>query len=45
EYIHDISIIFPDNPYIFIIYTKDIENAEEKIAQISKAIYTYQVNQ
>ncbi|KIL07637.1 hypothetical protein SR42_00905 [Clostridium botulinum] len=44
EYIHDISIIFPDNPYIFIIYTKDIENAEEKIAQISKAIYNYQVN-
>lgn len=45
EYIHDIAIVFPDNPYIFIIYTKDLENAEEKIAQISKAIYNYQVNQ
>ncbi|MDR5588841.1 MULTISPECIES: serine hydrolase [Clostridium] len=44
EYIHDIAIVFPDNPYIFIIYTKDLENAEEKIAQISKTIYNYQVN-
>ncbi|AOR24175.1 serine hydrolase [Clostridium taeniosporum] len=45
EYIHDIGIVFSDNPYIFIIYTKGIENSEEKMAQISEAIYNYQVNE
>lgn len=44
EYIHDVGIIFSDNPYILIIYSKGLDNPEEKIAQISNAIYNYQVN-
>ncbi|CAM2077435.1 MAG: serine hydrolase [uncultured Clostridium sp.] len=39
SYIHDVGIILDDSPYILVIYTYDLENAEEKIAQISKAIY------
>lgn len=39
SYIHDVGIVLTDNPYILIIYTYDIDNAEEKIPQISKAIY------
>jgi beta-lactamase class A len=38
-YIHDVGIILTDYPYILAIYTNNIENAEEKIGQISKAIY------
>ena len=44
EYIHDVGIVFSDNPYALIIYTKGLDNPEEKIAQISKAIYNYQIN-
>lgn len=39
SYVHDTGIIFDDNPYILIIYTHAVADAEEKIAQISKAIY------
>ena len=39
SYIHDVGIILDDSPYILVIYTYDLEDAEEKIAQISKAIY------
>ena len=39
SYIHDVGIVLTDNPYILIIYTYDVDNAEEKITQISKAIY------
>jgi len=38
-YIHDVGIILTDYPYILAIYTNNIENAEEKRGQISKAIY------
>lgn len=37
--IHDVGIILGKEPYIIEIYTKDLQDAEEKIAQISKAIY------
>ena len=37
--IHDVGIILTDEPYILEIYTYDLHDAEEKIAQISKAIY------
>lgn len=41
EYIHDVGIIFDECPYILIIYTKDLNDAEEIIGQVSKAIYYY----
>jgi len=37
--IHDVGIILSDTPYILVIYTNELTDAEEKIAQISKAIY------
>lgn len=39
SYIHDVGIILSDSPYILAIYTNNLTDAEEKIAQISKAIY------
>lgn len=42
--IHDVGIILTDSPYILSIYTNNIENAEEKIALISKAIYLSKYN-
>lgn len=50
--IHDVGIIYDDNPYILIIYTKDLvedvtvdcTNGETVIADISKAIYQYHKN-
>lgn len=39
EYIHDVGIIFDNSPHMLIIYTENVEDAEEKIAQISKAFY------
>lgn len=41
SYIHDVGIVFDDTPYIIIIYTYAIEDSEEKIANISNAIYQY----
>lgn len=38
-YIHDVGIILDDNPYILIMYTNNVDNAAEKIAQVSKSIY------
>lgn len=39
EYVHDVGFIFDNSPHMLIIYTHDIEDAEEKIAQISKALF------
>ncbi len=39
SYIHDVGIIFSDSPYILVIYTNGLAYPDEKIAQISKAIY------
>ncbi|GAA0079299.1 hypothetical protein UT300005_36780 [Clostridium sp. CTA-5] len=44
EYIHDIGIITCENPYILIVYTKGLDDVEEKIGQVSKAVYNYQIN-
>ncbi|MBW6409110.1 serine hydrolase [Clostridium weizhouense] len=44
DYIHDIGIITCENPYILIVYTKGLDDAEEKIGQVSKAVYNYQIN-
>lgn len=41
SYVHDVGIILDNNPYILVIYTEGVENADEVIAQISKAIYQY----
>ena len=41
SYIHDVGIVFSNSPYIVIVYTHHIEDAEEKIANISNAIYQY----
>ncbi len=37
--VHDCGIIFTRRPYALTIYTNDVDNAEEIIAQISKEIY------
>lgn len=42
NYVNDVGIIYTKNPYILSIYTKDINNANEVIAHISKMIYDYQ---
>ncbi|WP_052447251.1 serine hydrolase [Clostridium polynesiense] len=43
-YVNDVGIIFTENPYILVVYTYNIENAHEKIAEISKMIYNYHIN-
>lgn len=44
EYVHDVGLFLTDKPYILIMYTNDILDAEEKIAQISNAIYLNNIN-
>lgn len=39
EYVNDIGIVYTKNPYIIVILTKNIPNANELIGQISKIIY------
>lgn len=39
EYVNDIGIVYTSNPYILVILTEDIPNANELIGQISKVIY------
>ena len=41
-YVNDTAIVCKDNPYILVIFTKDILNANEVIAQVSKLIYDEQ---
>ena len=36
---HDIGIVFGDRPFILVIYTKDLSNAEKRISDISKIVY------
>ena len=39
-YIHDVGIVFvKDNPYILVVYTCGIDNADEVISNISNIIY------
>jgi beta-lactamase class A len=42
EYVNDIGIVFKGNPYILVIFTKDIPDANEIIGQVSKIIYENQ---
>ena len=43
ESINDIAIIFTDKPYIIVAYSEGIDEANEKIAKISKMIYDEQL--
>ena len=42
EYVNDIGIVFKENPYIFVIFTKNVPEANEVIGQVSKIIYDNQ---
>lgn len=39
EYVNDMGIVFNDNPYILVVFTKAIPDANEVIGQVSKMIY------
>ncbi|WP_052447541.1 serine hydrolase [Clostridium polynesiense] len=41
--VNDIGIVFTDKPYIIVAYSEGIDNAAEKIAKISKMVYTEQL--
>lgn len=41
-YVDDTAIVYKDNPYILVVFTKDISNADELIGQVSKMIYDAQ---
>lgn len=41
-YVNDIGIVFKENPYIFVIFTKNVPEAHEVIGQVSKIIYDNQ---
>lgn len=41
SYVHDIGIVYCDNPYILTIFTNGLSYAEDKIGDISKIIYDY----
>ncbi len=41
-YVNDTAIVCKDNPYILVVFTKDITGADELIGQISKMIYDEQ---
>ncbi|MGH4123007.1 MAG: serine hydrolase [Clostridium sp.] len=42
ECVNDIAIVSKDNPYILVVFTEDLPNANETIAQVSKMIYDAQ---
>ena len=44
DYANDIAIIYTDHPYILSIFTNNMTDANNKIAQISKIIYDYQID-
>ena len=44
NYVNDIAIIYTDHPYVLSILTNNVSDANDKIAQISKIIYDFQVN-
>ena len=43
SYIHDVGIIYTNNPYILCIMTNNLNNAYIKIADISKIVYEYNI--
>ncbi|MBW9155692.1 serine hydrolase [Clostridium tagluense] len=42
ECVNDIAIVSKDNPYILVIFTEELPNADETIAKVSKMIYDAQ---
>lgn len=44
NYVNDIGIIYTQHPYVLSVFTNNVSGANDKIAQISKIIYDYQVN-
>ncbi|MCB2298233.1 serine hydrolase [Clostridium tagluense] len=42
ECVNDIAIVNKDNPYILVIFTEELPNADETIAKVSKMIYDAQ---
>lgn len=42
SYTNDVGIIYTSNPYVLSVYTKNLPDAEETIAEISKMVYDYQ---
>ncbi|WP_278335936.1 serine hydrolase [Desnuesiella massiliensis] len=44
NYVNDVAIVYTKNPYILTIYTEELPNADEVMAEISKIIYEYQIN-
>ncbi|GCD11007.1 serine hydrolase [Clostridium tagluense] len=42
ECVNDIAIVSKDNPYILVVFTEELPNADETIAQLSKMIYDAQ---
>jgi beta-lactamase class A len=42
EYVNDIGIVFKKNPYILVIFTNEVKDANEVIGQVSKIIYENQ---
>lgn len=43
DYVNDIGIIYTDKPYAIAVYTENMDNANDVIADISKMIYDYQI--
>ena len=43
DYVNDIGIIYTDKPYAIAVYTVNMNNADEIIANISKMVYNYQI--
>ncbi|MEQ8155963.1 MAG: serine hydrolase, partial [Clostridiaceae bacterium] len=44
SYTNDVGIIFTDKPYIFVMYTNGVSDADELIADLSNLIYNEQLN-
>ncbi|MBZ9636954.1 serine hydrolase [Clostridium sp. FP1] len=42
ECVNDIAIVSKDDPYILVVFTEELPNADETIAQVSKMIYDAQ---
>lgn len=42
ECVNDMAIVSKDNPYILVVFTQNLPEANEKIAQVSKMVYDAQ---
>ncbi|WP_291632624.1 serine hydrolase [Clostridium sp.] len=41
-YVNDTAIVYKENPYIIVIFTKEVSQADEVIAKVSKMVYDAQ---